>query len=59
MPHPLSTVLLVIAVTVSAVHDNALLGLLPFLLAFINEAGRMWAARPEPTEVDDLGDSPF
>lgn len=51
---PLSVVLLVFAVTISAVYDSILPGLLPFTLVFGNEVLRAWALRTP--EVDPFAE---
>lgn len=51
---PITLVLLVFAVTISAVEDSILFGLLPFILAFVNEGLRVWALQPdEPQDPFD------
>lgn len=55
MPLPISTILLIFAVTVSATEDSILYGLVPFLLAFLLEVGRAIAARGEVVEQEQIG----
>lgn len=50
MPLPISTIILVFAVTISLAENSILYGLVPFLLAFLLEVGRAVAARGEVEE---------
>lgn len=52
MPTSITTLLTVLAVTVSAVEDSMLYGALPFLLAFLNEGARIWATSGSADETE-------
>lgn len=52
MPTPITTILLVLAVTASSVENSIAYGALPFLLALVNEIARAVALRADDESLD-------